>query len=130
MKGHCHCLAVQWEYDLPLESVTACNCTLCSRYGALWAYGQLGQGVQIKGPTSSYTRGSQINGFHFCQTCGCLAYYLARNKDQEGKYRIAVNMRMIDDPKVIQDLPVDHFEGKESFQDLPSDGRQVRHLWF
>lgn len=39
LKGTCHCGAVRWTFEAPLESITACNCTTCRRYGALWAYG-------------------------------------------------------------------------------------------
>jgi hypothetical protein len=41
MKGTCHCGNVTWTLDTPPESVTACNCTICRRYGALWAYGYI-----------------------------------------------------------------------------------------
>ena len=36
--GLCHCGAVQWRFDGVPESATACNCTICRRYGVLWAY--------------------------------------------------------------------------------------------
>jgi len=41
MQGICHCGRVTWKLDTPPESVTACNCTLCRRYGVLWAYGYM-----------------------------------------------------------------------------------------
>ena len=129
-EGSCHCGHVKWSYLPKLESVTACNCTLCSRYGALWAYGYLGEAVQISGSTKSYERDRKLNGFHFCEICGCVAYYLSRSLDQEGRRRIAVNMRMIVNPAQILELPVDHFEGREKFIDLPKDDRHVHDLWF
>ena len=130
MEGSCHCEAVKWSYPLELSSVTACNCTLCRRYGALWAYGYLEEGIQISGPTKNYGRGRKINGFHFCETCGCLAYYLSNSKDEQGRRRIAVNLRMILDPQQIAHLPIDHFDGLDKFEDLPHDGRKVADLWF
>ena len=130
LKGHCHCEAVEWSYPLLLESVTACNCTLCRKYGALWAYGHLEEGISISGPTHAYMRGRKINGFHFCTECGCLMYYLCNSLNAEGHRRIAVNLRMIDDPQPIQHLPIDHFEGLVEFVDLPRDGRTVKDLWF
>jgi hypothetical protein len=130
LKGSCHCGKVQWTYDVPLESVTACNCGLCSRYGAMWAYGQLDQGITVSGPTKAYMRGRKINGYHFCTDCGCIAYYLANNKDEKGQLRIAVYLRMMGDLTPIAHLPVDHFKGKDSFEDLPRDGKTVKDLWF
>lgn len=129
-QGSCHCEAVKWTYSENIESVTACNCTLCRRYGALWAYGYLEEEVTISGDTKSYSRGRQLNGFHFCTSCGCLAYYLARSKDSEGRLRIAVNLRMINDPKEIANLPIDHFDGLNKFDDEPRDGREVKDLWY
>lgn len=130
LSGNCHCQAVSWKYPLVLESVTACNCTLCRRYGALWAYGYLQDGIQISGPTKKYERGSRINGYHFCTECGCLAYYLSNSEDQQGRRRIAVNLRMIDNPQAILNLPIDHFEGFEKFEDEPRDGRTVQSMWY
>ena len=38
MKGTCHCGAIEWQLDYDPGPITACNCTVCRRYGALWAY--------------------------------------------------------------------------------------------
>ena len=130
IEGTCHCEQVKWSYELALESVTACNCTLCSRYGALWAYGFLNQGIKVSGPTSVYMRGRQLSGYHFCSTCGCLAYYLAQKEDDQGQRKIAVNTRMIKEPDQIFNLPIDHFDGRYKFEDLPRDGRCIKDLWF
>lgn len=128
--GSCHCETVKWTYSLPLESVTACNCKLCRRYGALWAYGHLDQGIQISGSTSVYMRDRKLNGFYFCPRCGCLAYYLSNSEDEQGRRRMAVNLRMIHDPNQIAHLPIDHFDGLDKFEDLPRNGRRVQDLWF
>lgn len=130
LEGSCHCGNVKWTYSLPLESVTACNCTLCSRYGALWAYAHLDHGITASGETSVYMRGSKRNGFNFCKVCGCVVFYLSNSKDDQGRLRMAVNLRMIKDPKLIANLPIDHFEGLDKFEDLPQDGRRVQDLWF
>ena len=129
-QGNCHCEKVKWTYSQPIESVTACNCELCRRYGALWAYGHIGTEVEVSGPISSYARGSKRNNYNFCSTCGGLAYYLSNHKDEQGRLRVAVNLRMISNVDLIQNLPIDHFEGKDSFEDLPRDGRTIKDLWF
>lgn len=130
LEGTCHCGQVKWTYANPIESITACNCNLCRRYGALWAYGHLGEGISVSGGTSSYSHAKKHNGFHFCSHCGCVAYYLANKKDDKGRLRIAVNTRMTTEPEKIANLPMDHFEGLEKFEDLPRDHRQVKDLWF
>ena len=130
IEGQCHCGNIKWTYPLKLESVTACNCSLCSRYGALWAYGYLQDGIKISGSTKAYERDRKLNGFHFCTNCGCMMYYLSNTLDEQGRRRLAVNTRMAVNSEQIQDLPIDHFDGKGEFVDLPGDGRVVRDLWF
>jgi hypothetical protein len=49
--------------------------------------------------------------------------------DDRGRRRIAVNARLAE-PDAVADLAIDHFDGLETFDDLPSDGRCVRDLWF
>ena len=129
IEGSCHCGQVKWVYPLALESVTACNCTVCRRYGALWMYGYLEDGIKIQGETKFYERGANIK-FHFCSGCGCVTHYSSKKPDSEGRWRVAVNVRMIHNPEKIMNLPIDHFEGYEKFEDLPRDGRNVQHLWF
>lgn len=130
LEGSCHCEKVKWTYDVPLESVTACNCTLCRRYGALWAYGHLPDRITVQGETKTYERGSKHNSFHFCKNCGCIAYYLSNKLNEHGQRRVAVNLRMITKPELIENLPIDHFEGLVTFEDLPRDGRCVKDLWY
>jgi len=127
LKGSCHCGSVQWSFEGIPESVTACNCTVCRRYGVLWAYDHEGEGIKVSGPTTAYVRGKAIE-FHFCPTCGCVAFWRAREL-KEGRRRIAVNVRLTG-PEAIAGLPVDHFDGFDTFDDLPRDGRCVRDYWF
>jgi hypothetical protein len=129
IEGKCHCGAVHWELDEVPSSATACNCTVCRRYGVLWAYDHEGEGIRVFGPTRAYLRGEGHIGFHFCETCGCVAYWRATKVDGTGRRRIAVNLRLTE-PEPIGDLPIDHFDGLIAFDDLPRDGRRVRDLWF
>lgn len=41
---------------------------------------------------------------------------------------MAVNVRLTS-LDAVADLPIDHFDGLASFEDLPPDGRMVRDLW-
>jgi hypothetical protein len=94
----------------------------------LWAYDYEGEGIHVSGPTKAYVRGDSI-GFHFCPECGCVAYWRSLEPNQEGRRRIAVNLRLTA-PGPIADLPIDHFDGLDKWEDLPRDGRCVRDLWF
>ena len=112
------------------ESVTVCNCTVCRRYGVLWAYGYIGDDIHSAGKTTTYCRkdGGAID-FHFCAKCGCVTHYVKTAAEADGRHRTAVNVRMTD-PALILDLPIVQFDGLETFEDLPRDGRKVRDMWF
>jgi hypothetical protein len=128
MDGSCHCGAVRWRFDGMPSSATACNCTVCRRYGVLWAYDFECEAISVSGPTTKYVRGRAVE-FHFCATCGCVAFWRAQNADEDGRRRIAVNLRLTE-PEPIARVPIDHFDGLSSFDDLPRDGRCVADYWF
>ncbi len=125
--GTCHCGGVRWEHDGIPEGATACNCTVCRRYGTLWAYDYEGVGIRVSGPTHAYVRGKAIE-FHFCPACGCVAYWRGLRLEEDGRRRIAVNLRLTE-PGPIAKVPIDHFDGLDSFDDLPRDGRCVGDYW-
>ncbi len=128
IQGSCLCGSIQWQFDGVPEGATACNCTACRRYGALWAYDYEGGRINVSGPTRAYVRGKAL-GFHFCPTCGCVTSWRALSADTDGRRRIAVNLRTAE-PAAVAQIPIDHFDGLESFDDLPRDGRCVKDYWF
>lgn len=128
LEGACHCGTVRWQYDGRPDGATACNCTVCRRYGVLWIYGFEGEGVRVSGESRSYRRGTAID-FHFCRVCGCVAFYRATRLDADGRRKVAVNVRL-SEPDSVADIPIDHFDGLDKFDDLPRDGRCVRDYWF
>lgn len=128
LQGTCHCGAVSWTFAGMPESATACNCTVCRRYGTLWAYDYENEGISVSGPSRFYARGKAIE-FHFCPTCGCVAFWRGQKTDEQGRRRIAVNLRLTE-PAAIGALPIDHFDGLDAFDDLPRDGRCIRDMWF
>lgn len=128
LEGSCHCGAVRWSFDGIPPDATACNCTICRRYGTLWSYDWEGERITVTGPTRVYSRG-RVLGYHFCATCGCIAYWRALDLDADGRRRIAVNLRLAE-PGAVADIPIEHFDGLVSFDDLGRDGRCVRDMWF
>lgn len=127
IEGCCHCGAVRWRFAGTPDGATACNCTVCRHYGALWAYDQEGEGITVSGPTQSDIRGKAIS-FQFGPACGCVAFWRSVRVGEAGR-RIAVNLRLAD-PQAVARIPIDHFDGLESFEDLPRDGRCVADYWF
>ena len=128
IEGACHCGAVRWQFDGQPDGATACNCTVCRRYGVLWAYGHDNEGIRVSGLTQAYIRGESIE-FHFCPVCGCVAYWRGRTTNAAGRRRIGVNLRMAK-PEVVASIPIDYLDGLDTFEPLPRDGRCVGDYWF
>ena len=131
LEGRCHCGSAHWTLEGDPGSITACNCTLCRRYGALWAYDYEGERIHVHGETASYRRAGKENPvleIRFCPTCGCVICWRGLHV-KEGRRRIAVNVRLAD-PEAVAGLLIDQFDGLDSFEDMPRDGRCVRDLWF
>ncbi len=132
ISGACHCGETGWTCLGDPGSITACNCTLCRRYGALWAYDYENERITIRGATATYTRtdaGDPSLEIHFCPKCACVVCWRGLKTGPDGRRRIAVNVRLAP-PEAVADLPIDHFDGLNAFEDLPRDGRCVRDLWF
>ena len=132
LTGACHCGKVTWTFDGMPEGATACNCTVCRRYGVLWIYDWENQKIRMTGETAFYTRVDMETPeieFHFCPTCACVIAWRGVKPGKRGAKRMAVNVRL-SEPETVAHLPIDHFEGLVTFEDLPRDGRTVEHLWF
>src|SRR5689334_13796706 len=95
IEGSCHCGALKWRFKPEPEGATACNCTACRRYGALWIYDYEGSGVTVTGPAQAYVRGKALS-FNFCPTCGCVAFWRGSQVEKDGRRRMAVNVRLAD----------------------------------
>lgn len=96
IRASCHCGAVRLEIARRPRQLTECNCSICRRYGARWAYYSR-EGVRVvgeRGATSSYTWRNGIREFHRCQRCGCVTHY--QRARQRGGGTIAVNTRMME----------------------------------
>ena len=129
--GTCHCGAARWSFEGAPGSVTACNCTLCRRYGTLWAYDYADERIRLEGPTKSYVRRDARTPhleILFCDACACVLSWRGLRVDESGRRRVAVNLRLAP-PEAVADLPIDPFDGLVTFEDLPRDGRCVRDLW-
>ena len=129
--GTCHCGAAHWTLEGDPGRVTACNCTLCRRYGALWAYDYVDGRIAVSGPVQRYSRSAKPNPtleILFCPTCGCVLAWRGLRTSQNGRVRIAVNLRLAE-PQDVADLRLEHFDGLVTFDGVPPDGC-VRDMWF
>lgn len=131
--GQCLCGAVRWSFQGEIPDATICNCTACRRYGALWAYDYEGHAIHVddpRGALTAYRRGSGSPlTFNFCRHCGNLVSWRGTRPEADGRTRIAVNLRLAP-PGDVASIPLQRFDGLESFDDLPRDGRTVGDVWF
>ena len=90
----CHCGAVALDIDAAPQDVTECNCSLCRRYGVLWAYYAPDQVRFTKPPlTDTYMWDDKAIQFHRCRACGCVSHWLAVDPLER---RMGVNARLMD----------------------------------
>ena len=118
-----------WRFDGVPESATICNCTACRRYGTLWAYDYVDGLIHITGETRAYAR--PVNAsleFHFCPACGCVVFWRGAQPEDDGRVRIAVNLRLAE-PEGVGRIVLDTFDGLDAFEDLPRDGRCIADVW-
>lgn len=102
IEANCDCGAVRIEIDAAPESLTDCNCGICRRSGALWAYYNPAM-VRISGATTIYLRGKKVIEFHHCAACRCLTHWAPADKAHP---RMGVNMRMAP-PQVLGGVPIE-----------------------
>jgi hypothetical protein len=94
IESSCHCGAVKLAIrDMPI-SVTECNCSICRRYGVLWAYYSPAQVriVATEGATEGYLWGDKSIEFHRCRKCGCVTHWAAATESAD---RMGVNARLM-----------------------------------
>jgi hypothetical protein len=109
IKASCHCGAVQFEVDAPPGDVNSCNCSVCRRYGALWAYYQRPEErfAIENGVTDIYSWGDRDLEFHRCRVCGCVTYWMAVDRTYEC---LGINARLMP-PELLDEIPVRYSDG-------------------
>jgi len=77
IEASCHCGAVKIALPTVPGAVTDCNCSICRRLGALWAYYRPAD-VEVTAAataTAAYAWGDRSLAFHHCTTCGCTTHW-------------------------------------------------------
>jgi hypothetical protein len=116
----CHCGAIRLEMQRKPRKLTQCNCSICRRYGALWAYFQRKSvHVRVSGDRlKSYSWLNERFDFYHCGECGCVTHYERRDRRPDGSDMSGVNLRNIDDPGLISHLPIRLLDGAYSWTTL------------
>lgn len=107
----CHCGAVRISAPQSPFEVTECNCSICRRVAARWAYYAPAEvRMHRPGATEPYVWGERMLAFHRCRRCGCTTHWQSLDA---GRERMAVNARMLD-PVDWSRIRVRQFDGAAS----------------
>ena len=117
LSATCHCGTVRIEVARKPRKLAECNCSICRRYGAVWAY-YTRKSVRISCPPdaiSAYLWGDRSIEFYHCKKCGCITHYESVKKTSDS--RIAVNARNMR-PEDIASIRVRMFDGASTWKYL------------
>lgn len=110
-QGSCHCGKVAFEVEGELTGVMECNCSICTRKGALmWFVPREKLGLLTpEDAMATYTFNKHVIEHRFCKTCGIHAY--GEGVDPKGHRMAAVNVRCLEGVDLAA-IPVQHFDGR------------------
>jgi hypothetical protein len=108
---------VQIEVDALPETLTRCTCSICRKYGALWAHLTRKTARVVSGQESEtpYLWNDKVIEFYHCDICGCMTRYESVEKLEDS--RIAVNARMMS-PDDIAGMRIRTFDGADTWKYL------------
>jgi hypothetical protein len=95
------CGEVRVEISKRPDFINECNCTLCSKSGARWAYFHPSD-VGVLGTTKGYSREDKEDPaaeIRFCAHCGSTTHFIltASAVSKFGNIQMGVNMRLADE---------------------------------
>lgn len=108
-KGSCHCGKVQFDVTTDLSQVISCNCSICSRTGALLTFVPREQ-FELRsgeGQLTDYQFNTKSIHHLFCSACGVRSF--ARGTGAGGEPVYAINVRCLEGVALdkLQVTPVD-----------------------
>jgi hypothetical protein len=94
IEAACHCSRVLIGVLHAPETVNDCTCSICRRYGTLWAYysPKLVEITPAAGATDIYQWGERRLEFHRCKDCGCITHWAPVDESLD---RRGVNARLM-----------------------------------
>ena len=119
IEGSCHCGKVRFQIAGLTPTVTSCNCSICHRLGALWAYYTSSEVVFTAGAgeTVPYVQqGEGMGGLaiHHCPGCGCTTHWSSLRSDMD---RMGINARLLD-RAVLDGVRVRRLDGADTWKEL------------
>lgn len=88
----CHCGAVKITVDAYPTEVNPCECSLCRRYGVVWAYYAVSDiTLPDESLTDTYAWSHKRTDFHRCRVCGCVTHWVPRDASRQKR---GINARL------------------------------------
>jgi hypothetical protein len=117
LTASCHCGAVKIEVPRRPRRLTDCNCSICRRYGARWAYYQAPQVriIAARGATASYSWGDRFLKFVRCANCGTVTHWQQSRGGNQA--RMGVNARNFE-PGALGSVRVRRLDGAATWKYL------------
>lgn len=111
--GSCHCGTVAYEVETDLARTVVCNCSICSKRGAILAFAPEGAFTLLRGEDAQtdYQFNKKVIHHLFCKTCGIQSY--SRGTAPDGSKMVAINVRCLDGVDI------------DSLNPAPHDGRNA-----
>lgn len=106
----CHCGRVTIRLPRRPESITQCNCSLCTKTGFRGVYFRSDE-LEIQGEVDSYVRGDLKQPFlatHRCRNCGVMTHWTPLSDSPHE--RMGVNARLID-AALLEGVPIEQVDG-------------------
>ena len=92
-KATCHCGSVELLIDLPngIVNPSRCNCSICSRKGAIVGAVPLNSITVMKGQEflSLYQFNTKVAKHYFCSKCGVYTHHQRRSNPEQFSFNVA-----------------------------------------
>jgi hypothetical protein len=118
LSATCHCGAVTVSVPRAPRQLSDCNCSICRRYGVLWAYCKV-KDVKVtakRGTTDEYKWGKTTIRFTRCAHCGCFTHAGLVKTPRPGE-KMGVNARTFE-PSEIDGVRIRRFDGAKTLKYL------------
>jgi hypothetical protein len=94
--GGCHCGQVRFDVTADLTQVITCNCSICSKRGAMWSAVTAEQFALRAGVDAlvDYQFNKKVVHHLFCGECGVSSF--SRGQKPDGTEMVMVNVRCLD----------------------------------
>ena len=108
-RGGCHCGAVAFEVEGPLEAIDVCNCSICTMKAYL--HWQVPRDrfrlLTSEDVIETYRFNTGVARHYFCRTCGVASFYIPRSNPD----CIDVNLRCVEGIN-LDTLEIETFDGR------------------